>query len=72
MHEYIHSPGYLNEQLVRQMVYDISRAVMWDSHLVTQLAHDPTRFIPDLAYPELIGDQRILRWSWWKDLTGGV
>ena len=32
MHEYIHSPGYLDEQLVRQMVYDISRAVMGDSH----------------------------------------
>jgi len=28
MHEYIHSPGYLDEQFVRQMVYDISRAVM--------------------------------------------
>ena len=51
MHEYIHSSGYLDEQLVRQMVFDISITVMGDSHLATQLAHDPTRFIPDLAYP---------------------
>ena len=54
------------------MVYEISRAVMGDSHLATHLAQDPTRFIPYLAYPEFIGDRRILRWSWWRDLTGGV
>jgi len=72
MHEYIHSPGYLDEQLVRQMVCDISRAVMGDSHLATQLAQDLTRFIPDPVYPELIRYRRILRWSWWRDLTGGV
>ncbi|MDF1557422.1 MAG: hypothetical protein P1P80_04485 [ANME-2 cluster archaeon] len=53
MHEYIHSLGYLDEQLVRQMVYDISRAVLGDSHLATQLAEDPTRFIPNLAYPNI-------------------
>ena len=44
MHEYIHSPGYLNEQLVRQMVYDISRVVMVELQLATQLAKDLTRF----------------------------
>ena len=53
MHEYIHSLGYMDEQLVRQMVYDISRAGMGESHLATQLAQDPTRFIPNLAYPNL-------------------
>lgn len=53
MHEYIHSLGYLDEQLVRQMVYDISRALMGESHLATQLAQDPTQFIPNLAYPDL-------------------
>ncbi len=52
MHEYIHSLGYLDEQLERQMVFDISRVVMRDSHLATQLAQDLTRFIPDLAYPD--------------------
>jgi len=52
MHEYIHSPGYLDEQLVRQMVFDISRTVMGDSHLATQLAVDLTRLIPDLVYPD--------------------
>ena len=52
MHEYIHSPGYLDEQLVRQMVFDISRTVMGDSHLATQLAQDLTCFIPNLAYPD--------------------
>ena len=54
-------------------MYEISRAVMGDSHLATQLAHDPTRFIPTIwQYPDLTGDRRILRWSWWKDLAGGV
>jgi hypothetical protein len=52
MHEYIHSPGYLDEQLVKQMVCQISRAMMGDSHLATQLAQDPTRFIPYLAYTD--------------------
>jgi len=52
MHEYIHSPGYLDEQLVGQMVCDISRAVMVELQLATQLAQDPTCFIPDLAYPD--------------------
>ena len=36
----------------RQMVYEISRAVMGDSRLATQLAQDLTRFIPDLAYTD--------------------
>lgn len=52
MHEYIHSPGYLDEQYVKQMVYQISRAVMGDSHLAMQMAPDPTRFMPDLAYTD--------------------
>ena len=33
-------------------MYEISRAVMGESHLATQLAQDPTRFIPDLAHPD--------------------
>jgi len=32
------------------MVYDISSAVMGESHLATQLAHDLTQFIPNMAY----------------------
>ena len=28
MHEYIHSSGYLDERLVRQMVYEFSKVVM--------------------------------------------
>lgn len=61
MHEYIHSLGYLDERLVRQMVYDISKAVMGESHLATQLAHDPTCFIPNLAYPDLAWQPKDLR-----------
>ncbi|MBW6519177.1 MAG: hypothetical protein K0A89_11835 [ANME-2 cluster archaeon] len=61
MHEYIHSLGYLDEQLVRQMVYDISSAVLGESHLATQLAQDPTRFIPNLAYPDLAWRPKDLR-----------
>lgn len=52
MHEYIHSPGYLDEQLVRQMVFDISRTVIVELQLATQLAQDPTRFILGRAYPD--------------------
>ena len=36
----------------RQMVYEISRAVMGDSYLATQLGQDLTRFIPGLTYPD--------------------
>ena len=53
MHEYIHSQGCLDERLVRQMVYEFSKVVMGDFHLVMQLAQDPTRFILGRAYPDL-------------------
>ena len=53
LHEYIHSLGYLNEEFVRQKVYEISRSLFGKAHLVTQIAEDTNRFIPNLAYPDI-------------------
>ena len=53
LHEYIHSLGYLDERHVRQMVYDMTRALFGDEHPATQLAEDIRRFIPNLAYPDI-------------------
>lgn len=53
LHEYMHSLGYLNESVVRQKVYEISRTVFGDGHLATILAADTTRFFQNLVYPDI-------------------
>ena len=53
LHEYLHSLGYLDESQVRQMAYDITKALFGEEHLATQVAAHPLRFIPNLAYPNI-------------------
>ena len=43
-----------------------------ESHLATQLARDPIRLIPNLAYPDLAWRPKDFKMELWKDLTGGV
>jgi hypothetical protein len=51
LHEYIHSLGYLDEEDVKQKVYNITKEALGDAHLATQIAADARGFIKDLAYP---------------------
>lgn len=51
LHEYLHSLGYVDEAFVREMAYRISRRLFGEEHLVTQIAEDLGRFLPELMYP---------------------
>ncbi len=53
LHEYLHSVGYLDEVQCRQKVLDISRQLFGESHAVTQIAADVSKFFPNLVYPDL-------------------
>ena len=51
LHEYIHSLGFLDEQITRQKTYEISRQHFGDEHIVTQLSTNMAKFFPNLVYP---------------------
>ena len=52
LHEYLHSLGYIDEELVREIAYKISLKLFGGEHLVTQIAEDLARFLPELVYPD--------------------
>ena len=62
MHEYLHSLGYMDENLVRSKVYDISKSVLGENHLATQIAVDTKCFFNHLVYPD----------STWKADDNGI
>ena len=51
LHEYIHSIGALDESMARQLVYEISSHYFGANHIITQLASNIGKFIPNLVYP---------------------
>jgi hypothetical protein len=51
LHEYIHSLGFLDEQVTRQKTYEISKQHFGDKHIITQLSTNIARFFPNLVYP---------------------
>ncbi len=51
LHEYIHSIGSFDEAQTRQLVYEVSNNYFGSSHVVTQLASNIGKFIPNLTYP---------------------
>jgi hypothetical protein len=51
LHEYIHSLGYLNEQITRQKTYEISKKFFGEKHIATQLCINMKKFFPNLVYP---------------------
>jgi len=53
LHEYLHSLGYIDEQQVRRMTYEITESALGKNHLATQIAADTARFIPHLSYPDV-------------------
>ena len=53
LHEYLHSVGYLDEAQCRQKVVEISRALFGETHRVTQIADDVSKFFPNLVYPDV-------------------
>ena len=51
LHEYIHSIGSYDEMQTRQLVYEISEHYFGANHIVTQLASNMEKFMPNLTYP---------------------
>jgi hypothetical protein len=51
LHEYLHSLGYVDEGFVRETAYKISLKLFGEEHLVTQIAEDLGRFLPELIDP---------------------
>ncbi len=52
LHEYLHTLGYLSEDAVRQMVFEITRDAFGEEHLATRIAADTTHFFKNLVYPD--------------------
>tara|TARA_Y100000310_G_C20662753_1_gene805695 strand:- start:1901 stop:2392 length:492 start_codon:yes stop_codon:yes gene_type:complete len=50
LHEYIHSLGVLEEEQVKQLVYEITQKNFGRNHLATQIAFDMEKFIPNLTF----------------------
>jgi hypothetical protein len=51
LHEYLHSLGYLDENMVRQQVYKICKNILGEEHAATRFAADTTSFFKNLVYP---------------------
>lgn len=51
LHEYVHSIGSYDEALTRQLVNEISRHYFGEDHVVTHLASNIEKFMPNLTYP---------------------
>ena len=51
LHEYIHSIGSFDESQTRQLVCEISSHYLGEGHVVTQLATNIEKFMPNLTYP---------------------
>ena len=54
LHEYIHSIGSYNEQVTRQLSYDIINNYFGSDHLVTQLALGLEKFMPHFMHPGVL------------------
>jgi len=61
LHEYLHSVGYVDERQCRQKVYDLSRPLFGESHVVTRIAADVSAFFPSLVYPDVAWRPEELR-----------
>lgn len=51
LHEYIHSIGSYDEAQTGQLVHEISQNYFGQNHLVTHLASNIEKFMPNLTYP---------------------
>ncbi len=50
LHEYLHSLGFDDESIVRQLCYEISSKSFGEEHLATQFSKDWRKFFPNTIY----------------------
>ncbi|KYK29497.1 hypothetical protein AYK20_05340 [Thermoplasmatales archaeon SG8-52-1] len=51
LHEYIHSLGYLDEEITKQKTYEITKKYYGETHIATELSKNMKNFFPNLVYP---------------------
>ncbi len=51
LHEYLHTLGVLEEERVSFLVYAVSSECFGEEHIVTKIAKNITKFIPNMIYP---------------------
>lgn len=51
LHEYVHSIGVYDEQMTRQLVYEICNAYFGGEHILTELSTGMEKFLPNFIYP---------------------
>jgi hypothetical protein len=51
LHEYLHSLGYLDKGVVRQLNLRITEETMGEGHVTVEMAKDLSKYFPKLIYP---------------------
>jgi hypothetical protein len=52
LHEYLHSLGIFDEELVRKLTYEICCENFDKSNVVSQISKDMRKFFPNFIYPD--------------------
>lgn len=51
LHEYIHSLGFLDEEITKEKTYEITKKYFGQRHIATELSTDINKYLPNLVYP---------------------
>jgi len=51
LHEYIHSLGFLDEEIAEKKTYEITKKYFGERHIATAISEDINKFLPNLIYP---------------------
>lgn len=51
LHEYIHSLGFLDEEITKEKTYEITKKYFGETHIATTFSKDINKFLPNLVYP---------------------
>jgi hypothetical protein len=52
LHEYLHSLGYFNEKMAKDLTYEISCKIFGPNSIIAEISKDMNKFFPNLIYPE--------------------
>ena len=52
LHEYLHSLGFFDERMVRDLTTDICSKTFSERSIVTRISKDMKKFFPNFIYPE--------------------
>ena len=52
LHEYLHSLGYFDEQVARNLTYELCSKTFGENDIVTEISKDMRKFFPNFIYPE--------------------